>query len=384
MSRSIMILAGEASGDQHAAHLVEKLRQRHPDWEFFGMGSSAMRKTGVELVFDSASIAVMGLVEVLKHWGDIKKAMKIVRESISTRRPDLLLCIDYQEFNQKMARHAKEQGIRVLFYVSPQVWAWRPHRIHKIGKIIDHMAVIFPFETRLYEQAGVPVTYVGHPLSGKVKAQHTQAEVRQQLGLNEAQAVVGLLPGSRINEVKRLIPLLLETAQLLKQQHPEMAFIVPMAQQLDESYFAELQSDAARALDIHTSRENIYDLTTACDAVLACSGTVTLEIALLKVPLCVVYKLSGLSYQIMSRMITIPYVSLANIVAEKGIVKELLQQDATAENCSAEMEKLLFDQSYRNTQIAALETIEQKLGQLDGIEALAKVVEKETDTLTPP
>ena len=166
----VMILAGEASGDAHAAEFVEHIKELNPDVYISGMGTTEMKKAGVDVFFDSSVIAVMGLVEVLKHWGDIKRAMKIVRRQLEQTRPDLLVLVDYPEFNLKMARHARELGIKVLFYISPTVWAWRPKRIHKIGRLIDHMAVILKFETAYYERANIPVSFVGHPLVDKVKS----------------------------------------------------------------------------------------------------------------------------------------------------------------------------------------------------------------------
>ena len=165
-----MILAGEASGDAHAAEFVEQLKLEQPDLQLSGMGGKAMKNAGVDVFFDSSIIAVVGLVEVLRHWSDIKRAMGIVKQRLDQARPDLLILVDYPEFNLKMARHARGLGIKVLFYISPQVWAWRPKRIHKIGSLIDHMAVIFKFEKQYYENAGIPVSFVGHPLVDKVKA----------------------------------------------------------------------------------------------------------------------------------------------------------------------------------------------------------------------
>ena len=179
--QSIMILAGEASGDAHAAEFFS-LRQLRPDLKLVGMGGRAMREAGVDVFYDSSAIAVVGLIEVLKHWGEIKRAMAVV-EQLDTLRPDLLVLVDYPEFNLKMAAHAKNLGIPVLFYVSPQVWAWRPKRIHKIGRLIDHMAVLFRFEEKYYQDAGIPVTFVGHPLVDKVKTDLDQASARTKLDL---------------------------------------------------------------------------------------------------------------------------------------------------------------------------------------------------------
>ncbi|MFT5811017.1 MAG: lipid-A-disaccharide synthase, partial [Rubritalea sp.] len=229
----IMILAGEASGDAHAAEFIEHITQLRPDIRLTGMGTTLMKKAGVDVFFDSASIAVVGVVEVLRHWGDIKKAMSLVKAALEETKPDLLILVDYPEFNLKMARHAKTLGIKVLFYISPQVWAWRPKRIHKIGRSIDHMAVLFKFEQTFYEKANIPVSFVGHPLVDKVKASIESKQARINLELDQSDIVVGLFPGSRRNEIYRLLPLMLETARLMLQRNPALKFILPVASTLD-------------------------------------------------------------------------------------------------------------------------------------------------------
>ena len=302
-----MILAGEASGDAHAAEFIEQITQLRPDIRLTGMGTTLMKKAGVDVFFDSASIAVVGVVEVLRHWGDIKKAMNLVKTALEETKPDLLILVDYPEFNLKMARHAKSLGIKVLFYISPQVWAWRPKRIHKIGRSIDHMAVLFKFEQAFYEKANIPVSFVGHPLVDKVKANIDSKQARMNLKLDQSDIVIGLFPGSRRNEINRLLPLMLETARLMKQRNHALQFILPVASTLDYDAINLLceQSD----IDIQLTRDDIYDLIPCCNAIVSCSGTVTLEIALLNAPMCLVYKISWLSYQIMSRLLTIPHIT---------------------------------------------------------------------------
>ena len=367
-----MILAGEASGDAHAAEFVEALRKTRPDLKITGMGMGAMRAAGVELFFDSSIIAVMGLVEVLRHWGDIKRAMAIVRQQLQQTRPDLLVLVDYPEFNLKMARHARGLGIPVLFYVSPQVWAWRPKRIHKIGRLIDHMAVIFEFEKKYYEKAGIPVTFVGHPLVDKVRVGADAASTRANLDIPANARVVGLFPGSRASEISRLLPVMFASAQKMAARDPELCFVLPVAAALD---FDEISAQARRSgVDIRVTRDRIYDLIACCDAIVSCSGTVTLEIALLGVPMCVVYRMSALSYMIMSRLITIPHISLVNIVAQQDLVREFLQQDANAETISGEMFEILDNADYRAQIQTGLERVRSNLGSGNGAENMAQLV----------
>jgi len=368
----VMILAGEASGDAHAAEFVDQLRQLQPDIELSGMGSSEMTRAGVDVFFDSSIIAVVGLVEVLRHWSDIKRAMAIVKQRLDDTRPDLLVLVDYPEFNLKMARHARELGIPVLFYISPQVWAWRPKRIHKIGRLIDHMAVIFRFEKQYYEAAGIPVSFVGHPLVDKVKTSSSADTLRARLGIPAQARVVGLFPGSRRSEVTRLLAVMFASAKRMHEQDSELKFVLPVAATLD---FDDISRQArASGVDICVTRDEIYDVISCCDAVATCSGTVTLEVALLKVPMCILYRMSPLSYQIMSRLVTIPHIGLVNIVARDAVVKEFLQADANPKNVSRELFDLLEDREYRARIDSGLERVRRNLGSGNGARNMAELV----------
>jgi len=382
MSRAhVMILAGEASGDAHAAEFAEILKRDHPDIALSGMGGREMARAGVEVFFDSSIIAVVGLVEVLRHWGDIKRAMNIVKQRLDETRPDLLVLVDYPEFNLKMARHARELGIKVLFYISPQVWAWRPKRIHKIGRLIDHMAVIFKFEQAFYEDAGIPVTFVGHPLVDRVGPAVDPADMRARLGIAAGERVIGLFPGSRQSEIARLLQLMFDTAARLRQDDPRTRFLLPVAATLD---YAEIERRcAASGLEIILCRDDIHATICCCDAIASCSGTVTLEIALLGVPMCIVYRMSGLSYLIMSRLITIPHIGLANIVAGKPVVREFLQHDASPENLSRELKALVEDVDYRQRVIAGLGRVRENLGSGDGARNMAQLVVSLIDSTSP-
>jgi lipid-A-disaccharide synthase len=367
-----MILAGEASGDAHAAEFVDHIKRLNPDIYISGIGTGEMKKAGVEVFFDSSVIAVMGLVEVLKHWGDIKRAMACVRNQLDKTRPDLLVLVDYPEFNLKMARHARGLGIKVLFYISPQVWAWRPRRIHKIGRLIDHMAVIFKFEKAYYERANIPVSFVGHPLVDKVIISRSPDQVRQKLGVGQDTTVIGLFPGSRKSEIDQLLPLMLATARQMSETKPQLHFVVPVAAALDPDEIKR-QCDQSQ-LDISVTQDNIYDLIGSCDSIISCSGTVTLEIALLGVPMCIVYKMSGISYAVISRLITIPHIGLVNIVASKSVVREFLQKDATVDNVGREMIRIIDDIDYRKQMVNDLQIVRENLGEGGGSGKMARLV----------
>lgn len=367
----IMILAGEASGDAHAAEFAEQLNLVQPDVRLSGMGSQAMQKAGVEIFFDSSIIAVVGLVEVLHHWGDIKKAMTIVKQRLDETRPDLLILVDYPEFNLKMARHARQLGIKVLFYISPQVWAWRPKRIHKIGRLIDHMAVIFKFEEQYYEKAGIPVSFVGHPLVDKVKIEGTPEQARTRVGVSVDSKVIGLFPGSRRGEVTRLLPILFATARRLQTQNSTFRFLLPVAPGLD---FEDISRQAANTgLNIIVTREDLYDVISSCDAIATCTGTVTLEIALLNVPMCILCKISGLSYLIMRRLVTIPHIGLPNIIAEKAVVREFFQADVNPEAISTELLELTENEQYRKQIKTDLAQVKSSLGIGGGAKNMAQL-----------
>jgi len=368
----VMLLAGEASGDAHAAEVVNELKKIDPAIQLSGMGSIEMKRAGVDVFFDSASIAVVGIVEIIKHWGDIKKAMDLVKNKLETTRPDLLVLIDYPEFNFKMARYAKSLGIKVLFYISPQLWAWRPKRIHKIGRSIDHMAVLFKFELEYYEKANIPVTFVGHPLVDKVKTSAKVNTKRQRLGVADDVQLVGLFPGSRHSEINKHLSLLLDTALVMQQQDASLQFVLPVASSLN---YAEIEQQCARYdINITLATDELYDVIASCDAIVSCSGTVTLEIALLGIPMCIIYKTSWLSYQIMSRLITIDHLGLANIVTNEHIVEELIQHDATPDKISHELFKLMNNKEYRLQVQQGLEKVKEGLGKGEGAKHMAELI----------
>ena len=372
-SPHVMLLAGETSGDAHAAAVVNELKKLQPNIHYSGMGGNEMRSAGVDIFFDNASIAVMGIVEVLLKWRDIKQAINQVKDQVEKTRPDLLVLIDYPEFNLKIARHAKSLGIKVLFYISPKVWASRPKRIVKIGEAIDHMAVIFKFETDIYNKANIPVTFVGNPLVDKVKISQQAEKIKLSLQNKQQGRIIGLFPGSRNSEISRLIPVMLDTAKLLLRQEPTLSFVMPIATNLD---FNAIQHQCDEAgVEIKLTQDNLYDVTNSCDAIVSCSGTVTLEIALLEVPLLVIYKLSWLSYQILSRLITIEHISLVNIIAKKEVVKEFLQQDANADAITAEVFELLNNQQYRSKMKQELIEVKENLGQGEGSKRMAELVQ---------
>ena len=381
MGERLLIVAGEPSGDMHAAHIVTALRGLRPDIRIDAMGGEALRDAGANIVVDNHDLAVVGLVEVISHYPVIRRALKRLQRHLETSPPDLLVLVDYVEFNLKLARHAKQLGIPVLFYVSPQVWAWRPGRVKKIGASIDMMAVIFPFETRFYREHGIPVRYVGNPLVGKVRASQPADAVAEALGLDRSRPVIGLQPGSRRSELARLLQLFLDTAQRIRASLPEAQFVLPVAPGLDRATIAaQIPDDLPVAV---SDAFGAYDVMQLCDAIVTASGTATLETALMDVPMVIAYRVSPLSYQIFRRMIRIPDIGLVNIVAERRIVDEFIQHDATAENIAAATLRLLRDAEARERLRQGYEAVRHKLGELEGSTEMAHLIDEMLDGRAP-
>ena len=372
MKKNIMIVAGEASGDLYGSEIAQNLCQQEQNIHCVGMGSVKMRNAGVKLLYDSANIAVIGIWEVIKHWSDIQNALQILKEDIILHPPDLLLLIDYQEFNIKLAQFAKQHGIKVLFYVSPQVWAWRRKRIKKFINRIDMMAVLFPFEVKYYQDAGIPVRYVGHPLTLKVKPSSTKQALLAQFKLNSDKPIIALLPGSRHSEISRILPILLQAAKAIQIKHPDSQFILPVANAKLKPAIHQLIEQHQVIVSINDGQS--YDVIACSTAVIVASGTATLEVALLQVPMAIVYKISALSYTILKRLIKVPFVGLANIVAENQVALEFIQDNAKPEAIAAEICRLIEDQNYRSHCQDKLKLVAKKLGEIDGVTEVTQLV----------
>lgn len=372
MSNHIYIVAGEASGEAHAARLVSALKQQQPAIYITGIGGEKMRAAGADINIDFAELAVMGLVEVIKRYPRIKGIFNQVVAELRRQPPDLLILVDYPGFNLKLAKQAKKLGIKVLYYISPKIWAWRAGRIEQIKRDVDHMAVLFPFEQEIYETAGVAVTCVGHPLVEAVHTEYSQAAAREKFSLDTDDRVIGLFPGSRRSEISVLLPVMLEAAERIQQRHFPVSVVIPQAPGIDETYLHQYL--AGSRLHISIIKDDFYDVIKACDAIVAASGTVTLEIALLGVPHFIIYKVSSWSYRILKRLVKIPYVGLCNIVTKQPVIKELLQDDVT----SVRLEQQLMDLLTHPQRLKNAEQIRQQvreaLGPSGGADNAAKLV----------
>ena len=329
----IAMVAGEASGDLLGSHLIEAIKRVRPDIRFVGIGGPRMKSAGLDAWFPMEKLAVNGYVEVLRHIGEIWNIRRKLRQRLVAEPPDLFIGVDAPDFNFGLEIALKKKGIPVVHYVSPSIWAWRRERIHKIKRAVNHMLALFPFEAPIYEQAGIPVSYVGHPLADTIPLKPDRAAMREQMRILPGERVFALLPGSRQGEVRRLARLYIETARLIHEKVPNARFLVPLATRETRTIFEEIQWRMdARQLPMNLLFGHAQDAMLAADCALVASGTATLEAALLKCPMVITYKVPGLTYRMMKRKAYLPYVGLPNILAGKFVVPELLQDDATAEN----------------------------------------------------
>ncbi len=360
-----MIVAGEASGDLHGAELSRELISLDRSLTLSGIGGAGMAAAGVNLLCDISRLAVMGLIEVISRLQDIRAAMQILEKQFQSNRPDLLVLIDYPGFNLELARRVKKYNIPVLYYISPKIWASREGRIRSIKKYVDRMAVILPFEKEFYRQHGVAVDFVGNPLLDKVYTTQQPDEFKSRHKIDNDATVIGIMPGSRKHEIAKLLPVFKQTALLLSKKIKKCTFLLPLAETLSED---DLKGHGLEdeGLDIRIIKENRYETMAACDAAIAASGTLTMELAILQVPMVVCYRVSALTYFLAKPFMKVEYVSLVNLVAGKEVVPELLQSRATPENIYGKILPLLTDPETRDAMKQELVRVSKQLGEPGG------------------
>ncbi|MBU1567228.1 MAG: lipid-A-disaccharide synthase [Proteobacteria bacterium] len=364
MTSRIMIVTGEASGDLHGANLVRALRSKISDMEVCGMGGAELASVGVDILYDAAKVSVVGIIEVFSHIKDIISAQRVLRKRLITHRPDLLILIDLPDFNLFLAKKAKYLGIPVFYYISPQVWAWRSGRVKTLRDRVDKIGVILPFEEEFFHRRGVNAEYVGHPLLDTVvtSAGKEQFCTEHQISLDTR--CIGLFPGSRKREISSLLPGFLEAGRILQSATSEkLVFLVPQAStittfDLEEAGIAE----ARKHLDIRIIKEERYNMMAACAVVVAASGTVTLELAILEVPMIVAYKLSPLTYFLGRLLVNLKYFSLVNLIAGYRAVPELLQSEVTPKKIADELMAILLQPGKRQEMKKALRDVKARLG----------------------
>ncbi len=358
--KSLMIIAGEISGDMHAANIVRAIKQKHPDYEFYGIGGPAMRDAGVETFYDIKDMAVMGIVEVLKHFKFFKKVFTEMQELAISRKPDAVILVDYPGFNLRLAEKIHAKGIKVIYYICPQVWAWHRERIPKMAAIIDKLITIFPFEAEYFKGTGLDVTFAGHPLVDEAEKIH-QSPIRR-LPWNDNPGIA-LLPGSRKTEIERILPVMWQAAGLLAKEQPDLKFIIatPSEQQSDivRNIIKKLKNGPEQ---YHIISNNTREILRQARAAIVASGTATIETALMLCPMVITYKVAPLTYLIGKMLVKIEYIGMANIVAGKLICPELIQHQATPAAISDAIRPLIQDTPERNTMIKELKTVKEKLG----------------------
>ena len=369
----ILISAGEASGDIHAAAITAAIKRIDDATEVFGMGGDELRAAGGEVLFDIKDHGVMGFVEVIKKLPDLFKLRSDFAKVMDERKPDCLVVVDYPGFNMKLAKLAHDKGIPVVSYIAPSAWAWNKGRAKNVAKIVDKVACIFPFEYDVYKEAGAPVEFVGHPLLDIVHPSMERAEAEAWAGKKPDRPLVLLMPGSRLMEIEKMLPNLLEGAKLLQKQMPEVQFAMPRAGTIPLEL---LQGKiAASGLDIKITEGHNYDLFSIADLALATSGTVTLEAALCGLPSVIVYRTSALNAFIARRVINIPNIGLPNIVAGRQILPELLQEDFTPAKVAATAAELLATE--RRPQLEAnLAYMKARLGEPGAVNRVAQLILK--------
>ena len=355
----ILLSAGEASGDLLGAELAIELQRRAPELDLAGMGGDRMAAAGVTLAVQARDVAVVGLTEVLARLPRIWRAYRLLAGMLRNLRPALLICIDFPEFNLRLARAAARVKVPVCYYVSPQIWAWRRGRIRTLRRLVRKMLVIFPFEEALYSEAGVQVLFVGHPILDRIRTVPPREVCRGRLGLRHAERVVGLLPGSREAEVRRHLPVMAEAVARIGTALPGTRFAVAVADTVAPDSVAALLRSAGGA-DIRLVTGDTYGVIRAADLVIAASGTATLETGLLGTPLVVIYKVSSLTYLAGRLLIRVPFIGMVNLVAGRQVAPELIQGDATPDRIAAEALMLLRDP-------ARLAAVRAELGRLPGL-----------------
>lgn len=366
MPNKIMMIAGEASGDLLGASLARELYRLQPDLNIIAMGGEQMCQAGVHIVVDNRSMDIIGWWGVIRNLSIIYRAMKKIKSTLKNDPPDLLILIDYPGFNLRVAKWAKKKGIKILYYVSPQIWAWKYGRIKTIRHCVCHMAVLFSFEEDIYRKENVPVTFVGHPLASLVKATESKETIFRRYGLHSDYPVIALFPGSRRPEVQRLLPIIVSSIPKIRAAIPGVQFVLPLASSLQSLDLQPYLTD-----DITIVKNDTYNLLSICTAAIVKSGTGTLEVAFSGVPLVVIYKGNFLNYWIAKSVVRITQIGLCNIVAKKQVAKELIQGAVTPENIAAETIRLVVDPPYRKKIISDLAALRASMADKKSAEQVA-------------
>jgi len=356
------MVAGEASGDLHGANLVRAMKRLNPDIAVAGIGGKKMEEAGVEILVPCSDMAVVGVTEVFLRLTTIVRAHLTLRSILKNSPPDLLILIDYPDFNINLARTAKHYGVPVLYYISPQVWAWRRGRVRKIAGRVDRMAVILPFEKEFYLKTGTQMTvdYVGHPIMDNVPHAMDKEEIKRELGLDGCSKILGLLPGSRNEEVKRLLPSMIGAAEILSSRYADLKCVLPIASTISPDLIRSVIGQTS--LKIIITPKDVYRALCVCDLAMVASGTVTLETAVMGIPMVIAYRLSPPSFWIAKMVAKVPYVGLVNLIAGEEVVPELIQDEVTPQWLADKALAILEDENRKSDMIKNLRMVKERLG----------------------
>ncbi|MEE9182408.1 MAG: lipid-A-disaccharide synthase [candidate division NC10 bacterium] len=374
MNKKIFIVAGEASGDLHGADLTRALLTLDPEVTILGMGGGQMRRAGVKILVDAGELAAVGITEALSRFVALTRTFQQLRRALASEHPSLLILIDFPDFNFWLARASRRIGIPVLYYIGPQVWAWRKGRIRTLKRLVEKMLIIFPFEEALYREAGVPVTFVGHPMLDRLRDVPTRDEARRQMGCDASDLIVGLLPGSREGEVRHHLPVLIKAVAQIAQAKPEAQFLLAVAESLSPRLTESLLQGSDTC--IRTLRGQTYQVMRAADLLITASGTATLEAGLLGTPMIIIYRVSRLSWWAGRLLVDVPSIGMVNLVAGKRVVPELLQRDLTPERVAKTAVELLHSPTALGAIREDLQEIRGRLGEEGASQRAAQEVLK--------
>ncbi|MFC1538545.1 lipid-A-disaccharide synthase [Candidatus Latescibacterota bacterium] len=367
--KRVLIIAGESSGDLHGSSLMKHMKAIESDIEFKGIGGKLMIIEGLDAVRHVRDMNFMGFVEVIRHLPFIRRTMIELISILDSWNPDLVILIDYPGFNLKFAPHAKQRKIPVMYYISPQLWAWHKSRVKIVKKNVDRMVVLFDFEKDFYSSHGVEADFVGHPLLDIVQPSQNSAEFRASLGAGDTSPIIGILPGSRKQEIERMLPPMIESLSVLKGYGHEVTAALGCASEIDDSYYESF----IRGTDIKTLRDRTYDIMAHSDVLVVTSGTATLEAGILGTPMIIVYRTSFLTYHIGKSLVNIPNIGLINIVAGSRIVPELWQYDVSAKKIAELADNFLKNGVLRETTSKALVSVKKRLGERGASERAARI-----------
>ncbi|MDP2921483.1 MAG: lipid-A-disaccharide synthase [Candidatus Omnitrophota bacterium] len=370
----LMILAGEASGDLQAANLIKSLKSIDPRMEFFGMGGKKMQAEGAEIIYDITDLAIVGFFEVVKHLVKFKKIFENLSGLLETRKPDAAILVDYPGFNLRFAKTAKEKNIPVIYYISPQIWAWGEQRIHEIKKYVDKMVVIFGFEETLYKEAGVKVSFVGHPFLDIVKPVWKKEETIKTCHMKHDSIKIALMPGSRKKEIEKHLPAMLKACEIIKNKIPNAEFIISKIKELDQELYHKIINRSK--IKPHSLDNKPYEVMDIADMVIVSSGSATLEVAIMEKPMVIIYKTSFLTWLLARNLVKIPDIGLVNIVAGERIVPELVQFDVTAKNIAKAALDILTDHKKIHGIKENLRKVKSKLGETGASSRAAHAIHK--------